>query len=148
MPFLYELRCAIITCRILYGATYDDIERKTGVARDTARKIATRAIERAGCENIHEVLACVGDLDRSGRIPRVADVTELSKTIRNAILENPELKPHEAVIDKENIVIPGLPEGNGLHDLSSRMYNTIILTSRTDTRSQTLYASMKYQNPS
>ena len=107
----YELRCAIITCRIHYGATYDDIERKTGVARDTARKIATREIERAGCEDIHEVLACVGDLDRSGRIPRVADGTELSKTIRNTILDNPKLKQHEAVIDKENIVIPGLPEG-------------------------------------
>lgn len=40
-----------------------------------ARKITTRAIQRAWCENIHEVLACVGDLDRSGRIPRVADVT-------------------------------------------------------------------------
>lgn len=35
----------------------------------------------------------------------------MSKTIRNAIFENPKLKPHEAVIDKENIVIPGLPEG-------------------------------------
>lgn len=73
----YELRCAIITCRIPYGATYDYIERKTGVAQNTTRKIATRAIERARCEDIHEVLACVGDLDRSGRIPRVADGTEL-----------------------------------------------------------------------
>ena len=77
----YELRCATITCRILYGATYDEIERKTRNRTDTARKIATRAIERAGCEDI-QVLACVGDLDRSGRIPRVADRTELSKKIR------------------------------------------------------------------
>ena len=107
----YELRCAIVTCRILYGATYEEIERKTGVRHDTARKIATRAIKRAGCEDINEVLACVGDLDRSGRVPRVADGTKLSRDIQNAILNNPKLKPHEAVIDKENITIPRIPEG-------------------------------------
>lgn len=67
-----------MTCRILYGATYDEIERKTEVGHDTVRKIVSRAIERAGCEDIHEVLACVGDLDRSGRISRVVDGTELS----------------------------------------------------------------------
>ena len=95
----YELRCAIVICRILYGATYDEIERKTGVGRNTARKIATRAIERAGCEDIHELLASVGDLDRSGRMPRVADAIEFSQNIRNAILNNLKLRPHEAVID-------------------------------------------------
>ena len=26
----YELRCAIVTCRLIYGATYEEIERKTG----------------------------------------------------------------------------------------------------------------------
>ena len=67
--------------------------------KDIARKIVTRAIERAGCEDIHEVLACVGDLDRSGRMSRVADSIELSQNIRNAILNNLKLKPHEAVID-------------------------------------------------
>ena len=84
----YELRCAIVACRILYGllygANYEETERKTGVRHDTARKIATRAIKRAGCEDINEVLACVGDLDRSGRVPRVADGTELSRDIQNA----------------------------------------------------------------
>lgn len=74
----YEPRCAIVTCRILYGATYDEIKRKTGVGH---QKIVTRAIERAGCEDIHEVLAYVGDLDRSGRIPRVADDIELSQNV-------------------------------------------------------------------
>ena len=49
--------------------------------------------------------------DKSGRIPRVADGTKLSQNIQNAILNNPTLKPHEAVIDKENITIPGMPKG-------------------------------------
>lgn len=52
----YELRCAIVTCCILYGATYDEIERKAGIGHDTPRKIATRAIERAEFEDVHEVL--------------------------------------------------------------------------------------------
>ena len=73
----YELRCANVICQILYGAIFDEIERKTGLGLNIARKIATRAIERAGCEDRHEVLACVGDLDRSGPMPRVADVIEL-----------------------------------------------------------------------
>lgn len=56
----YELRCATVTCRILYGATtYEGIEQKTGVRHDTKQKIATRAIERARGEDIREVLACV-----------------------------------------------------------------------------------------
>lgn len=50
-------------------------------------------------------------MDRSSRMSRVADGTELSQNIRNAILNNPKRKPHEAVIDKENITIPGMPEG-------------------------------------
>lgn len=53
----------------------------------------------------------MGDLDRSGRIPRIADATALSQGIQNAIPNNPKLKPHEAVIDKENITIPGMPDG-------------------------------------
>lgn len=35
----YELRCAIVTCRILYGATYEGIEQKTGVRQDTKQKL-------------------------------------------------------------------------------------------------------------
>lgn len=83
----------------MYGATYDEIERKTRVGHNIARKIVTRAIERAKCEDIHEVLACVRDLDRSGQTPRVAHGTKLSQDIQNAILNNLKLKPHEAVCD-------------------------------------------------
>lgn len=69
-----------------------------------------RTIERAGCEDFNEVLACMGDLERLGRIPRVADGTELSSHIRDAILRNPDLNPQIAVVDQENISIPGLSE--------------------------------------
>ncbi len=53
----YKLRYVIITCRILYRAIYDDMERKTGVAQDTARKIAMYAIEQKRYEDIHDVFA-------------------------------------------------------------------------------------------
>lgn len=53
------------------------------------------------------MLACLGDLDRPGREMRMVDGTQLSTTIWNAILDNPTLKPKEAVLDKENIDTPG-----------------------------------------
>lgn len=39
------------------GATYDDIERKTGLAQEIARKTARLAIELTGCEDIDKALA-------------------------------------------------------------------------------------------
>lgn len=53
----YELRCAVVTCRILFQCTFEEIEKKTGVKKDTTRKFT---IERAGCEDFNEILACVG----------------------------------------------------------------------------------------
>lgn len=102
-----ELRAAVATCRILYREKFEEIERKTGVNWQTAAKIMRRAIDRARSEDFYEVLACLGDLDRPGRETRVVDGTQLSTTIRNAILDNPTLKPKEAVLDKENIDTPG-----------------------------------------
>lgn len=61
------LRHAVVTCRILFQCTFDKIEGKTGVKANTARKMMQRAIERAGCEDFNEVLACVGDLDQPRR---------------------------------------------------------------------------------
>ncbi len=62
----YELRCAVVTCRIIFKYTFEKIEKKTGMKKDTARNFT---IERASYEDFNEVLACVGDLDRLGRIP-------------------------------------------------------------------------------
>ena len=66
-----------------------------------------RAIGRAGSKDFYEVLACLGDLNKPGRDTRVVDGTQLSTTIRNAMLDNPILKPKKAVLEKENIDIPG-----------------------------------------
>lgn len=106
----YRLSCAIMTCHILYRATSNKIEQKTEVRHDIVRKIVIRIIERAGCKDIYEVFACVEDLNRSGRISRIADCTELSQNIQNAIQNNPKLKPHEAVINNKNITIPEISE--------------------------------------
>lgn len=69
----------------------------------------TRAIERAGCEDVHEVWEIWIDL--VGYLESQMVCTELSQDIQNAILNNPKLKLHEAVIDKKNITIPGISEG-------------------------------------
>ena len=102
-----ELRVAVATCRILYREKYAEIERTTGVNAGTAAEIMRRAIGRAGNEEFYELLTCLGDLNRPGRETRVVDGTQLSATIRNAISDNPTLKPRETVLDKENIDIPG-----------------------------------------
>lgn len=111
-----ELRVAVATCRILYRENFEEIERKTGVNHKTAAEIMRRAVGRAGSEDFYEVLACLGDLNRPGRDTRVVDGTQLSATIRNAVLDNPPtLKPKEAVLEKENIDIPVVK--NALHVL-------------------------------
>lgn len=48
---------------------------------------------------------------RFGHVWPVADGIELSRDIPNASLNNPKLKPHEALIDKENVTISGITEG-------------------------------------
>lgn len=65
------LRHAVATCRILFGCKFDEIERKTGVKANGAAKLMKRAIERAGCNDFHEVLACMSTIDRPRRPTRV-----------------------------------------------------------------------------
>ena len=80
-------------------AIYNDIKSETGVAQDIVWKFEMRKIELVECEDIHKVLTCVEDLNRSGQISSFADGTKWSKTIQNAIRENSKMKPHKAVID-------------------------------------------------
>ena len=109
----YELRCAIVTCRNIFGCTYFEIEQKIGVVRGTAQTLMKRALKRAGCEDFHEVLAYVGVMERSGRVSRVADGTDLSAKIRTAILQNLDVRSQQAVLNKENITVRGMPRNKG-----------------------------------
>lgn len=45
------------------------------------------------------------DFNRFDWIPQVVNDTKLSQNIKYTILNNPKLKPHKAVINKENITI-------------------------------------------
>ena len=67
------LRNAIVTCRLLFAYTFEEIERKTGVEARTAARIMRRAIFRAGNEDFIDCLACVGDANRYGRPVRVEE---------------------------------------------------------------------------
>ena len=49
----YELRCAIVTCRIIFDCIYFKIEQKIEVVRVTAQTLMKRVIKRAGCEDFH-----------------------------------------------------------------------------------------------
>lgn len=101
------LRHAVATCQILFGGTFEEIERKIGLKAGSSARLMRRAIDRAGCNDFHEVLACMNSIDRSGRPTRVVYGTELSAKIQNAMLIDNDLQSHVAVLDKENIDIPG-----------------------------------------
>lgn len=74
-----ELRVAVATCRLLYLEEFEAIERKTGVKAHTAAGIMRRAIDRAGNEDFHDVLACLCDANRPGAPARIEDYSDLSK---------------------------------------------------------------------
>ena len=100
-----EVRVAIATCRLLYHETFESIERKTGVKATTAAHLMRRAIDRAGNEDFNDVMACLGNNDRPGAPARIEDQSDLSKSVRQAILKHPRSSRREAV-DQENIDIP------------------------------------------
>ena len=97
-----QVRCAIVTCRLLFQYTFEEIEQKTGVQIDTAAKIMRRAIFQAGNKDFNDVLAYVGDIKRYRRPQRVEEGSQISADIRNAMLKHYTLKPVEAV-KKENL---------------------------------------------
>ena len=97
-----QLRCAIVTCRLLFDCTFEEIERKTGVQTDTAAKIMRRAIFCAGNEDFQDVLTCVGDANWHGAPPRVSEGSQMSADVQNAMLKHNTKKPVDA-IDKENL---------------------------------------------
>lgn len=73
----YQLKYAIVTCRIFYRAIYNNIERKPGITQEQLKKIATWAVERTRCEDVPKVLVCVRNLDKFCQIPCVIDGTEV-----------------------------------------------------------------------
>ena len=97
--------------QILYKATYNKIEQKTGVRYDTVRNIMICAIKHAGYENINEVLTCLKDLDKSGWISWVTNSIKLSQDTQNTILNNFKLKSHGVIIDKKNNILLGISKG-------------------------------------
>ena len=106
---VYEIRCVVITCRILFECTYPQIEEKLEVKQRTAQALIQRAVNRAKCTDIFEVLACIRSMNRSDAPQRVENGSKTSADMRKAILRYSDMKPHEAVIDQENISIPGMP---------------------------------------
>ena len=86
-----SLHHAVATCRILFGCTFDEIERKTGVKANSAVKLMKRAIKRAGCNDFYGVLACITTINRPRQPTRVVDGLELSKNIRKAMLVHNDL---------------------------------------------------------
>ena len=69
----HALRVAVVICRLLYHEEYQEIERKTGVKAFIAAAIMWRVIDKAGNEDLNDVLTCLGNWDRPGAFARVED---------------------------------------------------------------------------
>ena len=68
-----ELRVAVVVCRLLYCESFDVIERRMGVNKRSAFALMLRAINKAGNEDFHDILACLKSLDRPGGPARIED---------------------------------------------------------------------------
>ena len=105
------LRHAVITCRLLYSSSWAVIEQKTGVDAHTAAKLTHKAIQRAGNEDLNDVLNQANNAIGRGQHPRITNGSELSAQVREAMLKHSYTSPVKAVLDKENIQIPGARKG-------------------------------------
>lgn len=61
-----------------------------------------KTFKQAGCEDFHEVLACIGEMERSGMITQVVDDSGLSAKIRATIMVHNDLQVAAAILDQEN----------------------------------------------
>ena len=58
-----------------------------------------RTIKRVGCNDFHEILACMSTIDSLKQLTRVVDSIKLSRNIYKAMLVYNNLQPHIAVLD-------------------------------------------------
>ena len=85
----YELRCCIIALRFFLPDQQNSFKRIAdllGLQKRAVALVFARARQRSGSNDLREILACVGTLERSGRPPRVLDGTPESAGLRALIL--------------------------------------------------------------
>ena len=71
----------------------------------TTQALIQRAVNRAECIDIFEILACIRFMNRSDVSQRVKNDSKISADMRKAILRYSDMKSHETMIDQENISI-------------------------------------------
>ena len=71
----------------------------------TAQTFIQRAVNKAECIDIFEILVCIRFINRSNASQRVENDFKISADMRKAILRYSDMKSHETMIDQENISI-------------------------------------------
>ena len=84
-----QMRGVIIACRILYKERWTDIEKKTGINANTARKLFETLVERAGNEDFNDLLEVAAPLPRTSRNPKIVDGTHESRALQEILVNNP-----------------------------------------------------------
>ena len=90
-----QMRGVIITCCILYNASWTEIESMTRINQDTARKLMETLIERAGNRDLNDLLEIAAPLPRPRRPPKVLDGTSESRALQQLAHDNPKLQFNE-----------------------------------------------------
>ena len=82
-----QIKEALIALRLFFGLQFSDLKSKTGVLESTAHRIYHRAIDDAGNEDFHNMLASLTPKKETrGRKLKIKNGSKLSKEIRNDIL--------------------------------------------------------------
>lgn len=86
----YELRCCIVALRIFLPPPQNSFRRiadRLGLETRAVGAFFQRVRRRASSDELRELLACVGSLERSGRPPRILNGTPESASLRALILQ-------------------------------------------------------------
>ena len=73
--------------------------------RNTAQAFVNRAVNRAECTDMFEILVCVRFMNRSDTSQRVENDSKISVNMHKAILRYFDIKSHKTIVDQENISI-------------------------------------------
>ena len=87
-----EIRVAVVTLRFFYQESYTLIGKRLNIHRRTVQGIYERAVARChDPTDFKELVACVGDAERSGRPVFIVEGTPVSQQLRALFAEHYEI---------------------------------------------------------
>ena len=115
-----ELRIAIVVMRIFFHLPFTEIATRLNLRPRAVHTIYQRAIARAGSTDFREIAACVGNLKRSGRPPRIIEGKSTSFQSRQLFA-----KSYKMIFEAVSKCLCGLQIGRSMHQRVACHYYTL-----------------------